>query len=116
MKVNLIALTMVDYFRDVNKQVVLLFINNVFRFVQAGSEVSAYPWEVVRKNNLKLYKMQIFFSSNLLNSKYYYSSISLLPFHIYNTLGANETILVKSDFHNSRATGPKTRVPFGFPS
>jgi len=60
--------------------------------------------------------MQSFFSSNLLNSKYYYSSISLLPFHIYNTLGANETILVKSDFHNSRATGPKTRVPFGFPS
>jgi len=55
MRVNLIALTMVDYFRDVNKQVVLLFINNVFRFVQAGSEVSAYPWEVVRKNNLKLY-------------------------------------------------------------
>ena len=35
------ALTMAEYFRDVNKQDVLLFIDNIFRFVQAGSEVSA---------------------------------------------------------------------------
>merc|ERR1711924_352971 len=41
MKVGLTALTMAEYFRDVNKQDVLLFIDNIFRFVQAGSEVSA---------------------------------------------------------------------------
>jgi len=41
MRVGLTALTMSDYFRDVNKQDVLLFIDNIFRFVQAGSEVSA---------------------------------------------------------------------------
>jgi F-type H+/Na+-transporting ATPase subunit beta len=41
MRVGLTALTMVEYFRDVNKQDVLLFIDNIFRFVQAGSEVSA---------------------------------------------------------------------------
>ena len=41
MRVGLSALTMADYFRDVNKQDVLLFIDNIFRFVQAGSEVSA---------------------------------------------------------------------------
>jgi len=41
MRVGLTALTMAEYFRDVNKQDVLLFIDNVFRFVQAGSEVSA---------------------------------------------------------------------------
>jgi F-type H+-transporting ATPase subunit beta len=35
------ALTMAEYFRDVNKQDVLLFIDNIFRFTQAGSEVSA---------------------------------------------------------------------------
>merc|ERR1719408_654738 len=40
MRVGLTALTMAEYFRDVNKQDVLLFIDNVFRFVQAGSEVS----------------------------------------------------------------------------
>jgi F-type H+-transporting ATPase subunit beta len=32
---------MAEYFRDVNKQDVLLFIDNIFRFTQAGSEVSA---------------------------------------------------------------------------
>ncbi|PSR17194.1 F0F1 ATP synthase subunit beta [filamentous cyanobacterium CCP3] len=41
MRVALSALTMAEYFRDVNKQDVLLFIDNIFRFVQAGSEVSA---------------------------------------------------------------------------
>jgi len=41
MRVGLTALTMAEYFRDTNKQDVLLFIDNIFRFVQAGSEVSA---------------------------------------------------------------------------
>merc|ERR1712060_794158 len=41
MRVGLTALTMAEYFRDVNKQDVLLFIDNIFRFVQAGAEVSA---------------------------------------------------------------------------
>jgi F-type H+-transporting ATPase subunit beta len=41
MRVGLSALTMAEYFRDVNNQDVLLFIDNIFRFVQAGSEVSA---------------------------------------------------------------------------
>ncbi|HEY2657924.1 MAG TPA: F0F1 ATP synthase subunit beta, partial [Solirubrobacteraceae bacterium] len=41
LRVALSALTMAEYFRDVQKQDVLLFIDNIFRFVQAGSEVSA---------------------------------------------------------------------------
>tara|TARA_B100000768_G_scaffold178150_1_gene193435 strand:+ start:149 stop:1579 length:1431 start_codon:yes stop_codon:yes gene_type:complete len=41
MRIGLTALTMAEYFRDINKQDVLLFIDNIFRFVQAGSEVSA---------------------------------------------------------------------------
>lgn len=41
MRVGLTALTMAEFFRDINKQDVLLFIDNIFRFVQAGSEVSA---------------------------------------------------------------------------
>jgi len=41
MRVALTALTMAEYFRDVNKQEILLFIDNIFRFVQAGAEVSA---------------------------------------------------------------------------
>lgn len=41
MRVALTGLTMAEYFRDVQKQDVLLFIDNIFRFVQAGSEVSA---------------------------------------------------------------------------
>ncbi len=41
LRVGLTALTMAEYFRDEEKQDVLLFIDNVFRFVQAGSEVSA---------------------------------------------------------------------------
>ena len=41
MRVGLSGLTMAEYFRDVSKQDVLLFIDNIFRFVQAGSEVSA---------------------------------------------------------------------------
>jgi F-type H+-transporting ATPase subunit beta len=41
MRVGLSALTMAEYFRDINQQDVLLFIDNIFRFVQAGSEVSA---------------------------------------------------------------------------
>jgi len=41
MRVGLSGLTMAEYFRDVEGQDVLLFIDNIFRFVQAGSEVSA---------------------------------------------------------------------------
>lgn len=41
MRVGLTALTIAEYFRDANKQDVLLFIDNIFRFVQAGAEVSA---------------------------------------------------------------------------
>merc|ERR1712217_457040 len=41
MRVGLSALTMAEYFRDVQGQDVLLFVDNIFRFVQAGSEVSA---------------------------------------------------------------------------
>lgn len=41
MRVGLTGLTMAEYFRDVQHQDVLLFIDNIFRFVQAGSEVSA---------------------------------------------------------------------------
>jgi F-type H+-transporting ATPase subunit beta len=40
-RVGLSALTVAEYFRDVDKQDVLLFIDNIFRFTQAGSEVSA---------------------------------------------------------------------------
>ncbi|GAA1659989.1 F0F1 ATP synthase subunit beta [Fodinicola feengrottensis] len=40
LRVALSALTMAEYFRDVKKQDVLLFIDNIFRFTQAGSEVS----------------------------------------------------------------------------
>jgi F-type H+-transporting ATPase subunit beta len=40
MRVGLSALTIAEYFRDVKNQDVLLFIDNIFRFVQAGSEVS----------------------------------------------------------------------------
>lgn len=40
-RVGLTALTIAEFFRDTNKQDVLLFIDNIFRFVQAGSEVSA---------------------------------------------------------------------------
>ncbi|MDX2084704.1 MAG: F0F1 ATP synthase subunit beta [Candidatus Melainabacteria bacterium] len=41
LRVALTALTAAEYFRDASKQDVLLFIDNIFRFVQAGSEVSA---------------------------------------------------------------------------
>ncbi len=41
MRVGLTGLTMAEYFRDVDHQDVLLFIDNIFRFTQAGSEVSA---------------------------------------------------------------------------
>lgn len=41
LRVALTALTMAEYFRDIKKEDVLLFIDNVFRFAQAGSEVSA---------------------------------------------------------------------------
>src|SRR5919112_1855669 len=40
LRVALSALTMAEYFRDVQNQEVLLFIDNIFRFTQAGSEVS----------------------------------------------------------------------------
>ena len=41
MRIALTGLTMAEYFRDITHQNVLLFIDNIFRFVQAGSEVSA---------------------------------------------------------------------------
>ncbi len=41
LRVALSALTIAEYFRDVEGQDVLLFVDNIFRFVQAGSEVSA---------------------------------------------------------------------------
>jgi F-type H+-transporting ATPase subunit beta len=41
LRVGLAGLTVAEYFRDVEKQDVLLFIDNIFRFTQAGSEVSA---------------------------------------------------------------------------
>ena len=41
LRVALTGLTMAEYFRDVEERDVLLFIDNIFRFVQAGSEVSA---------------------------------------------------------------------------
>ncbi len=41
MRVGMTGLTMAEYFRDEEKQDVLLFIDNIFRFIQAGSEVSA---------------------------------------------------------------------------
>ena len=41
MRVPLTALTMAEYFRDVQHKDVLLFVDNIFRFIQAGSEVSA---------------------------------------------------------------------------
>jgi len=41
MRVGLTGLTMAEYFRDVKHQDVLLFVDNIFRFIQAGSEVSA---------------------------------------------------------------------------
>jgi F-type H+-transporting ATPase subunit beta len=41
LRIGLTGLTIAEYFRDVGKQDVLLFIDNIFRFVQAGSEVSA---------------------------------------------------------------------------
>jgi F0F1-type ATP synthase beta subunit len=40
-RVALTGLTMAEYFRDVEKKDVLLFIDNIFRFTQAGAEVSA---------------------------------------------------------------------------
>ena len=41
MRVGLTGLTMAEYYRDVDHQDVLLFVDNIFRFTQAGSEVSA---------------------------------------------------------------------------
>ena len=41
MRAAFTGLTMAEYFRDVNRQDVLLFIDNIFRYVQAGSEISA---------------------------------------------------------------------------
>ena len=41
MRVGLTGLTLAEYFRDMERQDVLLFIDNIYRFVQAGSEVSA---------------------------------------------------------------------------
>lgn len=48
MRVALSGLTMAEYFRDEEKQDVLLFIDNIFRFTQAGSEVSAASWSYAK--------------------------------------------------------------------
>ena len=48
MRVALTGLTIAEYFRDVEGQDVLLFIDNIFRFTQAGSEVSAL-WDGCRQ-------------------------------------------------------------------
>ena len=45
MRVSHVSLTMAEYFRDALHQDVLIFIDNVFRFLQAGSEVSVPYWE-----------------------------------------------------------------------
>jgi len=45
-RVALTGLTMAEYFRDVEKKDVLVFIDNIFRFTQAGSEVSALLWRI----------------------------------------------------------------------
>lgn len=45
-RVALSWLTMAEYFRDVEKKDVLLFIDNIFRFTQAGSEISALLWRI----------------------------------------------------------------------
>ena len=49
MRVPLSGLTMAEYFRDKEHKDVLLFIDNIFRFVQAGSEVST----LLRKNAVR---------------------------------------------------------------
>lgn len=46
MRVALSGLTMAEYFRDEQNQDVLLFVDNIFRFTQAGSEVSALLWRM----------------------------------------------------------------------
>ena len=51
MRVGLTGLTIAEYFRDVGGQDVLLFIDNIFRFSQAGSEVSALLGQVRRSPN-----------------------------------------------------------------
>lgn len=45
-RVALTGLTMAEYFRDVERRDVLLFIDNIFRFTQAGSEISALLWRI----------------------------------------------------------------------
>ena len=53
MRVGLTALTMAEYFRDVNEQDVLLFIDNIFRFVQAGSIFQVYSANrLIYKSNI----------------------------------------------------------------
>ena len=47
MRVALTGLTIAEYFRDVEGQDVLLFIDNIFRFTQAGSEVSAFGTDAI---------------------------------------------------------------------
>ena len=53
MKVALAVLTMAEYFRENDKLVVLLFIDNIFRFAQAGSEVATLlgNGSIARKNH-----------------------------------------------------------------
>ena len=52
MRVAETGLTMAEYFRDTEHRDVLLFIDNIFRFVQAGSEVSALRWTYAFRSRL----------------------------------------------------------------
>jgi F0F1-type ATP synthase beta subunit len=63
MRVALTALTMAEYFRDTNKQDVLLFVDNIFRFVQAGSEIY-----FIRKNAI-CSRLPTYFQQKLENYK-----------------------------------------------
>jgi F0F1-type ATP synthase beta subunit len=69
MRVGLTALTMAEYFRDINKQDVLLFIDNIFRFVQAGSEVSALLGRMPAVTNLHLLLKWVAYKNVLLQQQ-----------------------------------------------
>ncbi|KAI9161993.1 hypothetical protein LWI28_022680 [Acer negundo] len=53
MRVGLTALTLAEYFRDVNEQDALLFIDNIFHFIQAGSENSIHPMPPLKSQDVK---------------------------------------------------------------
>ncbi|RVW98087.1 ATP synthase subunit beta, chloroplastic [Vitis vinifera] len=63
MRVGLTALTMAEYFRDVNEQDILLFIDNIFHFIQAGSEFPQLIFFINRMPIVVLKEDTSFFSS-----------------------------------------------------